>query len=151
MATNNVYIKNKKAYFSYEIIEKFEAGIELFGSEIKSIREGKASLTDAYCKFFNNQLWVLMSIQEYSHASVFNHEPNRERRLLLTRRELNKLERKIQNSGLTIIPLALYINKRGFAKLEIAMAKGKKSYDHRHTIKDKDEKRIMERERKYRI
>lgn len=116
MAQSKINIKNKKAYFNFEIIDKYEAGLELLGTEIKSIREGKASLNDAYCKFMDGELWVLMSISEYSHGGVYNHEPNRRRKLLLTKRELKKLDRKTQDSGLTIIPLNLYIDNRGYAK-----------------------------------
>ena len=151
MSQNKINIKNKKAYFNYEIVDKYEAGIELLGTEIKSIRAGKASLTDAYCKFVKGELYVLMSIAEYSHGGVYNHEPNRARKLLLTKRELKKLEKKVQETGMTIVPLRLYINSRGLAKLEIALAKGKKKYDHRHAIKDRDAKREMSREHKYRM
>ncbi len=151
MAQPNLNIRNKKAYFLYEILEKFEAGIELLGTEIKSIRGGKASLTDAYCKFSGGELWVLMSISEYSHGGVFNHEPNRERRLLLTKMELRRLNRKVQNTGNTIVPLSLYINDRGLAKMQIALVKGKREFDRRNTIKDRDAKREMSRDRKYRI
>jgi len=150
MSQQKINIRNKKAFFNYEIIDKFEAGIELLGTEIKSIRLGKASLTDAYCKFINEELWVLMSIAEYSHGGVYNHEPNRRRKLLLTKRELRKLNRKTKDVSLTIVPLSLYINNRGLAKLSIALAKGKKKYDHRQTIKERDAKREISRENKYR-
>ncbi|MBN2891342.1 MAG: SsrA-binding protein SmpB [Bacteroidales bacterium] len=149
MANNKINIKNKKAYFNYEIIEKYEAGLALLGTEIKSIRAGKASLTDAYCKFLDNELWILMSISEYEFGNLNNHEPNRRRKLLLTKRELKKLERKIKNTGLTIIPLQLFFNEKGLAKIEIALAKGRKKYDHRQAIKEKDTKIDMARERKY--
>ncbi len=150
MAQQKINIRNKKAYYNYEIIDKYEAGLELLGTEIKSIRAGKASLNDAYCKFIKNELWVLMSIAEYSHGGVFNHEPNRRRKLLLTKRELKKLERKIQNGGMTIVPLRLYLNDRGLAKMTIALVKGKKKYDHRQNIKERDAKRDLSREHKYR-
>lgn len=150
MAKSNININNKKAYFSYEILEKFEAGISLLGTEIKSIRAGKASLTDAYCKFIDDELWVLMRISEYSHGGMYNHEPNRERKLLLTKRELNRLARKSINTGLTIVPLKLYINSRGLAKLQIALAKGKREFDKRNTIKDRDAKRELSRIKKIR-
>ncbi len=146
---NKINIKNKKAYFDYEIIEKYEAGIVLSGTEIKSIRTGKVSLVDSYCKFIDNELWVLMSIAEYEFGNLNNHEPNRQRKLLLTKRELKKLDRKVKTSGMTIVPLQLYINDRGLAKMEIALVQGKKKYDHRQTIKEKDTKIDMERERKY--
>lgn len=148
---SDISIKNKKAYFLYEIIDKYEAGISLLGTEIKSIRAGKASLTDAYCKFIDGELWVLMSITEYSHGGMYNHEPNRERKLLLTKRELKRLARKSVATGLTIVPLKMYINKNGLAKLQIALAKGKREFDRRNTIKDRDAKREMARDRKYRI
>ncbi len=151
MSAQKINIKNKKAYFNYEIIDKYEAGIVLSGTEIKSIRAGKASLADAYCKFIDGELWILMSIAEYSHGGAYNHEPNRRRKLLLTKRELRKLEKKTQEGGMTIVPLRLYINDRGLAKLQIALARGKKKYDHRQAIKDRDEKREMARSRKYRI
>jgi SsrA-binding protein len=150
MPQTKINIKNKKAYFNYEIIDKYEAGIELLGTEIKSIRAGKASLTDAYCKFIKNELYVLMRISEYSHGGVYNHEPNRARKLLLTKRELKKLQKKVDENGMTIVPLRLYINNRGLAKLEIALAKGKKKYDHRQSIKDRDAQREMARGHKYR-
>ncbi len=145
-----INVRNKKAYFSYEIIEKYEAGISLLGTEIKSIRGGKASLTDAYCRFNNGELWVLMSISEYSHGGMYNHEPNRQRKLLLTKRELKRLKRKVQNTGLTIIPLKLYINDRGLAKMQIGLAKGKREFDKRNTIKDRDAKRDLSRDYKLR-
>ena len=148
MSSNKINIKNKKAYFNFELIEKFEAGIELLGTEIKSIREGKVSLTDAYCKFINNELWVLMRISEYKFGNLNNHDPNRSRKLLLSRRQLNKLERKVKQSSRTIIPLRLYLNDRGFAKLQIALAQGRKKYDHRQAIKEKDAKRDIARIRK---
>ncbi len=149
MAENNLNIKNKKAYFNYEIIEKYEAGIVLLGTEIKSIRAGKVSLNDAYCKFLDNELWVLMSIAEYEYGNLNNHEPNRLRKLLLTKRELKKLDRKVKSGGFTIIPLNIYLNENGLCKLTVALAKGRKKYDHRQVIKEKDQKKDMARERKY--
>ncbi len=146
---NKINIINKKAYHQYEIIEKFTAGMVLTGSEIKSIRQGKASLNDAYCKFIKGELYVLMTIAEYSHGGVYNHDPKRKRKLLLTKRELKRLEKKVQERGYTIIPLRLFINERGWAKLEIALAKGKKLYDRREEIKRRDMKREIARERKY--
>ncbi len=145
----NINIKNKKASFEYEFLEKYVAGIQLFGTEIKSIREGKANLTDAYCFFRNNELWIQsMHIAEYWWGTFNNHDPKRERKLLLSRKELNKLERKSQDKGLTIIALRMFINDRGFAKLEIALAKGKKTYDKREDIKQRDSKRELDRLRK---
>ena len=146
---NNINIKNKKASFEYEFLEKYIAGIQLFGTEIKSIREGKAGLVDAYCFFRSNELWIQnMHIAEYWWGTCNNHDPKRERKLLLSRKELNKLERKSQDKGLTIIALRMFINDRGFAKLEIALARGKKTYDKRQDIKQKDAKREMDRIRK---
>lgn len=142
----NINIKNKKASFEYEFLEKYIAGIQLFGTEIKSIRMGKANLTDAYCFFRNNELLVQgMHIAEYWWGTCNNHDPKRERKLLLNRKELNKLERKSQDKGLTIIALRMFINDRGFAKLEIALAKGKKLYDKRQDLKQKDARREMDR------
>jgi len=145
----NINIKNRKASFEYEFLEKFFAGIQLFGTEIKSIREGKANITDTHCVFRNNELWAInMHIAEYSWGNLNNHVPKRERKLLLSRKELNKLERKIQDKGLTIIALRMFLNERGFAKLEIALARGKKKYDKRQDIKQKDSKRELDRIRK---
>jgi len=145
----NISIKNRKASFEYEFLEKYIAGIQLFGTEIKSIREGKASLADAYCVFRKNELWVQgLHIAEYWWGSCNNHDPKRERKLLLSRKELNKLERKAQDVGLTIIALRMFINERGFAKLEIALARGKKRYDRREDIKQRDSKRELDRLRK---
>ncbi len=149
MGQNKINIVNKKAYHNFEIIEKFTAGMVLTGSEIKSIRQGKASLNDAYCKFIKGELYVLMTIAEYSHGGVYNHDPNRKRKLLLTKRELRRLQKKVQERGYTIIPLRLFINERGWAKLEIALARGKKMHDKREDIKRRDMKREMARERKY--
>ncbi len=148
MKQQKINIKNKKAYFNYEIVEKFTAGIVLTGSEIKSIRQGKASLNDAYCKFIGNELYVLMKISEYSHGGAYNHDPDRKRKLLLKKRELRRLQKKVQEKGFTIVPLRLYINDRGLAKLEIALARGKKQHDKREDIKRRDQKREMARERK---
>ncbi len=150
MAKEKIYIKNKRATFDYEILERFVAGIQLYGTEIKSIRGGHASLPDSFCYFNNNELWVKgMRIAEYFYGTFNNHAPERERKLLLKRKELDKLERKIKESGLTIIPLALFINEKGLAKLEIGLAQGKKQYDKRETLKLKDAKREMERVQKH--
>lgn len=143
---NRINIKNKKAYFDYEIIEKHVAGMQLRGTEIKSLRQGKASLADSYCYFSNNELWIKnMRITEYENASHFNHDPYRDRKLLMNRKELNKLEKQIREKGLTIITLRVFINEKGLAKTEIALARGKKQYDKREAIKQKDLKREMER------
>ncbi len=150
MAKDNIYIKNRRATFDYEILERFVAGIQLYGTEIKSIRGGHASLPDSFCYFHNNELWVKgMRIAEYFYGTFNNHAPERERKLLLKRKELNKLERKTKESGLTIIPLALFINEKGLAKLEIGLAQGKKQYDKRESLKLKDAKREMDRVQKH--
>ncbi|GAB7086483.1 SsrA-binding protein [Marinifilum fragile] len=142
----NINIRNKRASFEYEFIEKFVAGIQLFGTEIKSIRAGKASLVDSYCYFTRNELYVVgMHISEYKFGSYYNHEEKRERKLLLNRKELNKLDRKTKESGLTIVPIRLFINERGFAKMEIALCRGKKHYDKRESLKQKDHKREIDR------
>ncbi len=149
MQKNTINIKNRKARFQYEILEKYTAGIQLVGTEIKAIREGKASIAESFCEFHNGELFTInMTIQEYSHASHFNHDPRSERKLLLTKRELRKLSKKVTNTGLTIIPLRLFINKRGLAKLEIALCKGKKLYDKRESIKKRESKRRLARIKK---
>ena len=134
-------IKNRKARFEYEILDKYTAGIKLAGTEIKSIREGKASIAESFCEFSGGELFVInMTVQEYSHATYFNHDPKHARKLLLTKKELRKLEKEVRNSGLTIVPLRLYINERGLAKMQIALVRGKKLYDKRETIKDRESK-----------
>ncbi len=149
MNQSKINIKNKKAYFDYEIIEKYVAGIVLTGTEIKSIRMGKVSLVESYCYFDRGELWVKgVNVSEYPWGTFNNHEPKRDRKLLLQSKELRKLDRKVKESGLTIISLRLFLNARGLAKLEIALAKGKKEYDKRETIKQKDMKREMARAKK---
>ncbi|MDX1603682.1 MAG: SsrA-binding protein SmpB [Salinimicrobium sediminis] len=146
---NDINIKNRKAKFEYEILDKYTAGIKLAGTEIKAIREGKASIAESFCEFSNNELFVVnMTVQEYSHATYFNHDPKHARKLLLNRKELKKLEKEVKNSGLTIVPLRLFINDRGLAKLQIALAKGKKLYDKREVIKERDSKRKLDRIKK---
>jgi len=146
MKNNVINIKNKRAFFDFEIIERFNAGIQLYGTEIKSIREGRASLVDTYCYFISNELWTKgMNIAEYFYGTYNNHQPKRERKLLLQKRELKRLGRKTRETGLTIVPLRLFINDKGLAKLEIALAKGKKQHDKRETIKLKDATREMDR------
>lgn len=141
-----VHIRNKKAEFSFFLLERYTAGIVLAGTEIKSIRQGKAAVADAYCYFNGEELFIKnMYVAEYTHGTCYNHEPRRERKLLLTKKELRKLSAKMKEKGLTIIPVQLYIDDNGRAKLEIALAKGKKSYDKRETIKEKDLRRAMER------
>ncbi|MGF7141215.1 SsrA-binding protein SmpB [Roseimarinus sediminis] len=143
---NKINIKNKKAFFEYEIIDKYVAGIQLQGTEIKSIREGRAGLVDSYCQFFSGELYVKnMHISEYKFGSLNNHESKRERKLLLQKRELDKLERKLKESGLTLVPLRLFMTDSGLAKLELALAKGKKTFDKRETLKRKDAKRDIDR------
>jgi SsrA-binding protein len=145
-----INIKNKKAWFNYEFLEKFVAGIRLSGTEIKSIRQGKVSLVESYCSFFNHELFVHnMSIAEYSHRGYSNHIPDQDRKLLMNRKELKRLEKKVNEKGLTIIVLRIFINDRGLAKLEIALARGKREYDKREDLKKKDARRDMERLRKY--
>ncbi len=147
---NAVKIKNKKARFEYEILDKYVAGIVLAGTEIKSIRAGKASITESFCEFNEKgELFIInMTIQEYSHATYFNHKPKAERKLLLNKRELKKLQREVEAKGLTIVPTLLFVNDRGLAKIEIALAKGKKTFDKRETIKDRDSKRQLDRIKK---
>lgn len=145
--SNTINIKNRKAAFEFFMMEEFTAGIQLTGTEIKSIRAGKASITEAYCTFIGNELFVRnMHIAEYTMGSYNNHEPKRDRKLLLTRRELRKIFNKITEKGLTIIPSLLYIDEKGLAKLTIAIAKGKKLYDKRETLKHKDQQRDIDRE-----
>lgn len=142
----NISIKNRKAEFEYFLLTTYSAGIVLSGTEIKSIRAGKANITDAYCSFENGELWVHnMHISEYTNGSYNNHEPKRDRKLLLTAKELKKLLIKLNERGMTIIPTLLWINEKGFAKLDIALARGKKMYDKRESIKAKDNRREMAR------
>lgn len=148
-ANKTVNIKNKRARFEYEILDRYTAGIVLRGSEIKAIREGKASIAEAFCEFKSGELYVInMTIQEYSHGYSFGHNPKQERKLLLNRSELKKLEKEVKNTGLTIIPLLLFTNEKGLAKLEIALCRGKKLYDKRQTLKDRDNKRDLSRIKK---
>ncbi|MBQ2797673.1 MAG: SsrA-binding protein SmpB [Tidjanibacter sp.] len=141
----NISIKNKRAYFNYEILEEFVAGIVLAGTEIKSLRLGKASLVDCYCYFVNHELFIRgMNIAEYAWGNINNHAPKRDRKLLLTARELTKLERALQDKGVTIVGLRMFINDRGFAKVAIGLARGKHEYDKRETIKQRDTKRELD-------
>ncbi|HQP90431.1 MAG TPA: SsrA-binding protein SmpB [Bacteroidales bacterium] len=140
--TNKVEIVNKKAKFEYTILDKYEAGIVLTGTEIKSIRQNKASLSDAYCVFKDGELWVKnLHISEYANGTYNNHDPKRDRKLLLHKYQLKRLESKIKESGLTIVPLRLYLNDKGLAKLEIALVRGKKEYDKREAIKKRESER----------
>jgi SsrA-binding protein len=146
----SVNILNKKARFSYEILDTYTAGIVLTGTEIKSIRASKASITESFCEFNEQgELFVInMTVQEYDYGNHFNHKPKAERKLLLNKKELRKLEKEVKNTGLTIVPLKLFINDKGFAKLQIALAKGKKLFDKRDTIKDRENKRNLDRIKK---
>lgn len=146
----NINIQNKKARFEYEILDKYIAGIQLKGTEIKSIRQSKARITESFCEFNERgELFIVnMYIQEYMFGHHFNHNPKSERRLLLNKRELRSLKKDVEAKGNTIVPLKLFINDRGFAKLEIALAKGKQTHDKRNVIKDRDSKRNLDRIKK---
>jgi SsrA-binding protein len=142
-----ISISNKRASFEYFFLETYTTGIVLTGTEIKSIRMGKANLTDTYCVFFSGEMYVRnMNISKYDKGTYLNHDPLRDRKLLLKRRELNKLEEKLKDQGLTIVVTKMYINDQGFCKLEVALAKGKKLYDKRESIKEKDQKRDADRD-----
>ena len=146
----NINIQNKKARFLYEILDKYTAGIVLTGTEIKSIRNSRASIAESFCEFNEaGELFAInMNIEEYIYGNYYNHRPKAERKLLLNKKELKKLNKEVQNTGLTIIPLRLFINEKGYAKLVIALAKGKKLYDKRETMKDRDNKRNLDRIKK---
>ncbi len=142
----SVNIYNKRAKFEYEILDQYEAGMVLMGTEIKSLRSSKASITEAFCQFIDGELYIInMMIDEYKLGTFYNHKTKRERKLLLHKKELDKLERKIKDAGNTIVPLKLYINDKGYAKLIIALGRGKKLYDKRESIKDRDNKRNLDR------
>lgn len=145
-----IHIKNRKAPFEYELLEEYTAGIVLTGTEIKSIRNSKASIAESFCEFNERgELFTVnMHIEEYAFGTRYNHRPKAQRKLLLNKKELKKLQREVQNTGLTIVPLRLFITDKGFAKLKIALAKGKKLYDKRETIKDRDNKRDLDRIKK---
>ena len=147
---NTVNIKNKKAKFEFELLDKYTAGIVLSGTEIKSIRESRASISESFCEFNDQgELFIInMTIEEYVYGNYYNHAPKAERKLLLNKRELKKLEKEVRNVGLTIVPLRLFVNEKGYAKLDISLAKGKKLYDKRDTIKDRDNKRDLARVKK---
>lgn len=146
----NINIQNKKARFEYEILDKYVAGIQLTGTEIKSIRQSKARITESFCEFNERgELFVVnMYIEEYAFGNHYNHKPKSERRLLLNKRELKKLAREVEAKGNTIVPLRLFLNENGWAKLEIALASGKKIHDKRNTLKDRDNKRDLARIKK---
>jgi len=141
-----INIRNKKAFHDYEILDRYTAGLQLSGTEIKSIRNGRVSLVEAYCLFENGELYVRgMQVADYAWASFNSHVPGRDRKLLLNRQELRKLQRKVKESGLTIAALKLFISNSGYAKLEIGLARGKREYDKRETIKRNDTQRQMDR------
>jgi SsrA-binding protein len=142
-----VEIKNKKAYYQYELTESFTAGLQLYGTEIKSIRGGKASIGEAYCRMVKNELWVFnMYIAEYENKGYSTHEERRQRKLLLEKVELKKITRKMKDVGLTIVPTLVFVNKNGWAKMNISIAKGKKLHDKRDNLKQKDIKRDIDRQ-----
>ena len=146
MATVNINIKNRRASFDYEIIETFDAGIVLTGTEIKSIRQGKAGLTDTYCLVINGELWVKnMYIAEYSQGSYNNHLTHRDRKLLLNKKEIQKIAKAAEQPGFSIVPLRVFLNDRGFDKMVIAIERGKKLFEKRQSIKEREDKRAMER------
>lgn len=150
MMQKNINIQNKRARFEYEILDRYVAGIVLTGTEIKSIRLGKATISESFCEFNEQgELFAINTdVQEYAYGTHYNHKPKSQRKLLLTKKELRKLHKEVKNSGQTIVPLRLFINEKGLAKMEIALAKGKKLYDKRQTMKDRDNKRDLDRVKK---
>jgi SsrA-binding protein len=148
MSKNNLApeIKNKRGTYEYEFLQTFVAGIMLNGTEVKSVRQGKVNMIDAFCFFKQSDLYIRgLNIAQYSHGSDNNHDPLRIRKLLLTKRELKKLSAKVKERGLTVIPVRMFFNERGLCKIEIALAKGKKSFDKRDSVKDRDQKREVQR------
>lgn len=146
MKANQVNIKNKKAHFNYEIGDTFTAGMVLTGTEIKSIRDGKASLTDSYCVVDNGEVWVKnMHISEYFYGSYNNHSVKRDRKLLLNKKEIAKIAKAALEPGFTIVPIRIFINDKGYAKLVVGIGRGKKQYDKRQTIKEREDKRNLDR------
>jgi SsrA-binding protein len=144
--SQSVSISNRKARFEYEILEVYTAGLQLQGTEIKSLRSGNANLAEAFCYVKEAEVWVTgMYIAEYSYGSYLNHEPKRLRKLLLNKKEIKSIDSALQDVGITIVPLKLYINAKGWAKIEIALARGKKLHDKRHDLKQKDDQRQMDR------
>lgn len=144
--SNDINIRNRQAGFQFELLDKYIAGLVLRGTEIKSIREAKVNLQDGYCYFNNGELYVKgVTIDQYAQGTHYNHEAQRERKLLLKRTELVKLEKRVEEKGLTLIPLRLFINERGYAKMEIALGRGKKLHDKRNAIKDRDAKRELDK------
>ncbi len=141
-----VNIRNKRVTFDYEVVDTYTAGVVLTGTEIKSLRQGKAGLTDSFCIFEKGELWTKnVYIAEYFYGTYNNHNAHRDRKLLLTRRELSKLQREVKETGLTIVPSRLFINERGLAKMDICLCRGKKQYDKRDSIKDREDRRAMDR------
>ena len=148
----NIHIKNKRATFDYIVLDTYTAGIQLYGTEIKSIRDGKAGLVDTYCTFIGHELWVKgMHIATYAFGSYNNHEAKRDRKLLLTKRELRKLANAVKDTGKTIVPLELFINEKGLAKLTIALCQGKHTYDKRQSLREKEDQRTIDREFRNRL
>ncbi|NDH78600.1 MAG: SsrA-binding protein SmpB [Flavobacteriia bacterium] len=146
----SVEIKNKRAKFDYEWLDTYTAGLQLVGTEVKSIRMGKASIAEAYCYMTSGELFIKgMNVTEWSHGNIFNHDPIRERKLLLSKRELDKIDKALKDQGTTVIPTKLFISEKGWIKLNIAVAKGKKNYDKRQSLKEKDAKRDLARLKSY--
>jgi SsrA-binding protein len=146
MAVKELNIRNKRARFEYHLEEEFTAGMVLSGTEIKSIRNGKASILEAYCIFYNNEVWIRnMHVTEYENGSFYNHKPRADRKILLNRKEINRIEKFLKIKGNTIIPLKLFLSAKGWVKIEIACAVGKKLHDKRHDLKEKDDRREMGR------
>lgn len=146
----SVEIKNKRAKFDYEWLDTFTAGLQLVGTEVKSIRMGKASIAEAYCYMTGGELFIKgMNVTEWSHGNIFNHDPIRERKLLLSKRELDKIDKALKDQGTTVVPTKLFISEKGWIKLNIAVAKGKKNYDKRQSLKEKDAKRDLARLKSY--
>ncbi|MGB1735173.1 MAG: SsrA-binding protein SmpB [Schleiferiaceae bacterium] len=146
----SVEIKNKRAKFDYEWLDTYTAGLQLVGTEVKSIRMGKASIAEAYCYMTGGELFIKgMNVTEWSHGNIFNHDPIRERKLLLSKRELEKIDKALKDQGTTVVPTKLFISEKGWIKLNIAVAKGKKNYDKRQSLKEKDAKRDLARLKSY--
>ncbi len=146
LSDTRVNIRNKRVTFDYEVVDTYTAGVVLTGTEIKSLRQGKAGLTDSFCIFEKGELWTKnVYIAEYFYGTYNNHNAHRDRKLLLTRKELAKLQREVKETGLTIVPSRLFINERGLAKMDISLCRGKKQYDKRDSIKDREDRRMMDR------
>lgn len=146
----SVEIKNKRAKFDYEWLDTYTAGLQLVGTEVKSIRMGKASIAEAYCYMSEGEMFIKgMNVTEWSHGNIFNHDPIRERKLLLSKRELDKIDKALKDQGTTVIPTKLFLSEKGWIKLNIAVAKGKKNYDKRQSLKEKDAKRDLARLKSY--